>query len=138
MKTRLTLSLMAIVGLFLITGCVTSNRDLAPSEAYDGDKALFEAERYWIEADKTVEQIEAWAKRNALYLATDPDAAEFVSTVRSDADEWLDKARQAIDAYRELKTDANLKTLEGELEILRKGLQLYTKYQIESLAQSAE
>lgn len=130
MKT-LTTTLLACLAL---CGCSTT-RDLDPSGVYRGDKALFEAERAFNEADRLVDQIEDWAARNPIYLASNPKAAEFVAGVREDADKLLYQAMQAIEAYRSLRSAGNLETMQGKLALLREALAIYAQYQIESIAQ---
>lgn len=101
----------------LAFGCV--QRPLAVDGGYRSDQVLWQADGVIIDAERTFDEIEALAARNASYVQAHSNVAAFLANLREHRAEWMRNALVARKAYAESKTGTNLSTLQGSLDFLR-------------------
>ncbi|MES2219369.1 MAG: hypothetical protein V4587_00195, partial [Acidobacteriota bacterium] len=107
---------LSVAGLLLGTGCQTK---LAEGGAYNGDKALYEADSTITGAYDTLHSFVKWEYENRASLKQWPEIKLAADNVRVNAQQWIDTAIAMRDSYVGDPTTQNKDSLATAVRMLR-------------------
>ena len=113
----LSVALVAVTPTF--TGCATKDRPLAAEGVYQGDNALYNADRVIAESYDAMHSFVLFEYNNREALANQPDIRKSADNIRLNAKRWTQSAVALRDAYAMSPTGENRDKLNDAVRILR-------------------
>lgn len=110
--------------LFPAMGC----RNLESGGAYNGDRALFEADTVIVTSYDTLHSFVKWEKENRAALAGYPEIKIAADNIRANAQNWIASAIAAREAYSLAPTADTRDSLTRAVAVLRAALTESVKY----------
>lgn len=120
---HLKLLLFAAITAFSVlhTGCA-SKGDIDPTGVYQGDAFAYNADKTITEAYAALDKFVAWEYTHRAALSKWPEIRQSADGVRANARRWIDQAIAINETYKSTPTEANRRSLAGNLAVIRAAL----------------
>lgn len=119
---------LAMIGVLIVLCLLGCQRTLAPDGAYQGDKALYEAENALVTTHDLLQLFVTWEKDNRESLASIPEIRKLADRIVDEGPRWFTSANALIEAYKADPSDANKAKMQLSIDLIRAVVREASRY----------